>query len=385
MEKFEVSVVMPCLNEEETIGICINKALKALKEHSISGEIVVVDNGSTDGSAKIASSLGSRVVRQSEKGYGNAYLKGFEEAKGKFIVMGDADDSYDFLDIPRFVEPLRQGYDMVMGSRLKGKIMDGAMPWHHRYIGNPILTGMLNVFFRSGISDAHCGMRSISKVALNKLNLQTGGMEFASEMVIKASKANLNIAEIPITLYQDGRSGKPHLRSFRDGWRHLRFMLLHSPTYLFMIPGLALFTPGMLLLIWLLFGTLDIAGHSFSIHTMVFVSLSTLLGFQIMNLGFYTKIYSYAHYGEKDRLIFFLTKHLTLERGIMAAFVLLAVGLIPIVEIVYFSFKYQFPLMDRVKEAIFGMTFTMLGIQAIFSSFFFSIMWIGKSPDTTAE
>ena len=385
MEEIEVSVVMPCLNEEETIGVCINKALKAFQEHSISGEVVVVDNGSTDDSAKIATSLGARVVGQPKKGYGNAYLKGFEEAKGRFIVMGDADDSYDFLDIPRFVEPLRQGYDMVMGTRLKGKIMDGAMPWHHQYIGNPVLTGMLNIFFRSGISDAHCGMRSITKVALKKLNLQTGGMEFASEMVIKASKTRLNIAEIPITLYQDGRSGKPHLRSFKDGWRHLRFMLLHSPTYLFLIPGLALFAPGIFLLVWLLFGTLEIAGHSFSIHTMVFVSLLTLLGFQIMNLGFYTKIYSYAHYGEKDRLILFLTGHLTLERGLMAAVVLLVVGLIPIVGIIYFSFKYQFPLMDRVKEAIFGLTFTVLGIQAIFSSFFFSIMWIGKSPDTNGN
>jgi len=376
MIEIEVSVVMPCLNEAETIGICISKALRALKENSISGEVVVVDNGSTDSSSKIAESLGARVVRQPAKGYGNAYLKGFEEAKGTFIVMGDADDSYDFLDIPRFVEPLRRGYDMVMGSRLKGKIMDGAMPWHHRYIGNPVLTGMLNVFFRSGISDAHCGMRSITKAALKRINLQTGGMEFASEMVIKASKANLNIAEIPITLYQDGRSGKPHLRSFRDGWRHLRFMLLRAPMYLFMIPGLLLFLPGLVLLCWLLLGPLEISRFSLNVHTMIFASLLTLVGFNVINLGLYAKYYSYTHYAEEDRLSRLIVEFMTLERGLIVSIGLLIVGLIPVSYILYYTFERDFPVMDKIKPAIFGLTFVVLGIQGIFSSFFLSMLSI---------
>lgn len=384
MNSIEVSVVMPCLNEEETLGTCIKKALRTFRKYRINGEIIVADNGSSDNSIKIAKTLGARVVHQPEKGYGSALMKGFEEAKGEFLLMGDADDSYNFLDIKKFLEPLKNGADMVMGTRLRGKIIPGAMPWHHRYFGVPLLTRILNLFFRCGISDAHCGMRSITKKAFKKLRLQTTGMEFASEMIIEASKKGLKIEEIPITLYPDGRSGKPHMRSFHDGWRHLRFMLLHSPTYLFLLPGLAFFSVGMIALIWLLFGPINVGSTSLNVHTMFFASLMALVGFQIINLGFYAKIYSYTHYDEKDKLILFLTRFMSLEKGLLIFLVLLIVGLIPIVGIIYFSIKHNFPIMDKLKPAIFGLTFTVIGIQGIFSSFFFSILGIEKNKKKIA-
>lgn len=219
----EVSVVMPCLNEAETIGLCVQKSLQALKQNNLCGEVIVADNGSTDNSANIAQKLGAKVVHQPKRGYGSAYLTGFAAAKGKYIVMGDSDNTYDFSQLSNFLQPLRQGYDLVIGSRLKGQILEGAMPWLHRYIGNPILTGILNLLFQAGVSDAHCGMRAFTREAYDKMQLRTTGMEFASEMVIKAAKAKLNIAEIPITYYS--RKGQSKLRSFRDGWRHLRCMV----------------------------------------------------------------------------------------------------------------------------------------------------------------
>jgi glycosyltransferase involved in cell wall biosynthesis len=233
----EVSVVMPCLNEAETLPICIRKARAALERTGIAGEIVVADNGSTDGSIEIAKSLGARVVHVARRGYGAAYLGGLEEARGRYIVIGDSDDSYDFGDLERFVTPLREGYDAVIGTRLRGTILPGAMPPLHRYLGNPVLTGILNLFFHVGVSDAHCGMRSFTREAFRRLELRTTGMEFASEMIVKMAKARMRIAEVPIVYHPDGRTRSPHLRSFRDGWRHLRFMLLYSPKWLFLIPG----------------------------------------------------------------------------------------------------------------------------------------------------
>jgi glycosyltransferase involved in cell wall biosynthesis len=246
MNEIEVSVVMPCLNEAATVGICVEKALRTLKELGYRGEVIVADNGSTDGSVAIAQKAGAKVVHQSLKGYGNAYKKGFQEAQGKYLVMGDADDSYDFTDLKRFVEPLKQGYDMVMGTRLKGYIKEGAMPFLHRYLGVPALTWMLNLLYGAGISDAHCGMRSFTKEAYEKMHLETTGMELASEIVIKATYANLKIFEIPITLHPDGRPGKPHLKSFSDGWRHARFMLNYKPSVLYSIPGWILLVLGII-------------------------------------------------------------------------------------------------------------------------------------------
>ena len=224
----EISVVMPCLDEEETIGACIEKAWQGIESSGFRGEVVVSDNGSCDASVEIAEKLGARVVHQPVRGYGSAYLKGIREARGQYIIIGDSDDTYDFTEVDRFVMPLQDGYDLAMGSRFEGEILPDAMPWLHQYIGNPVLTGILNLFFRAGVSDAHCGIRAFTRDAFQRMHLQTSGMEFASEMVINAAKADLHIAEVPVTYYP--RLGESKLHSFRDGWRHLRFMLLYSPT-----------------------------------------------------------------------------------------------------------------------------------------------------------
>ncbi|MBA4394677.1 MAG: hypothetical protein C0407_14090, partial [Desulfobacca sp.] len=292
MDKILVSVVMPCLNEEETIGPCIQKAWEGIKCLNLPGEVVVADNGSTDRSVEIAESFGARVVHQPIKGYGSAYQKGIDEAKGEYIVMGDSDLSYDFLEIPRFVTPLLDGFDLVMGTRLKGQISPGAMPWLHRWIGNPILSGFLNLLFRTGISDAHCGMRAFTKKAWERMGLRSRGMEFASEMVIQAGKKKLKITEIPITLYPDGRTGRPHLKSFQDGWRHLRLMLLLSPSALFVIPGLILLLIGLILLIIPSFGIVYFYGIGLDVHTMVLGSLLAIQGFGIFTLGIFSRLYA---------------------------------------------------------------------------------------------
>lgn len=241
-----VSIVMPCLNEHETLPTCLRKAQETLHRLDLDGEVIVADNGSVDGSQDIAKAFGVRVVEELARGYGNACRAGIAQAQGDYIIIGDSDNSYDFADIERFYEKLTDGYDLVMGTRMKGTIEKGAMPWLHRYIGNPFLTGMLNLLYRSGISDAHCGMRAFTKQAFQKMSLQTTGMEFASEMVIKATLLHLKMTEIPITLYRHGRSRAPHLRPLRDGWRHLRFILLYSPSRLFMLPGLFVLGLGVL-------------------------------------------------------------------------------------------------------------------------------------------
>jgi len=244
MNKIEVSVVMPCLNEAATVGICIAKAQETMEALGITGEVIIADNGSSDNSVEIAEKTGAKVVHQPVKGYGSAYMAGFAAAQGKYIVMGDSDDSYDWTDLQRFIQPLREGADMVIGNRVGGTIIKGAMPFLHRYFGVPVLTTMLNVLFGGKIGDAHCGMRSFTREAYDKMHLETTGMEFASEMIIKAKQAGLKIAEIPITLHPDGRPGKPHLKSFTDGWRHVRFMLNYHPGFLYFLPGLILLALG---------------------------------------------------------------------------------------------------------------------------------------------
>ena len=265
----QVSVILPCLNEAETMETCVTKALVTLQSLGLRGEVVVIDNGSTDGSAEIAERSGARVVHETRRGYGSALMRGAEEARAPFIIMADADDSYDLTDLGRFVQGLAAGNDLVMGSRIRGSIEPGAMPWLHRWVGNPILTGLLNLLFGAGVSDAHCGMRAFTKDAYRRMQLQTTGMEFASEMVIKAALGNLRITEFPITLRPDGRSRPPHLRSFRDGWRHLRFMLLFSPTYLFVLPGLLCIALGLVPLIALGGGPRRAFGLNFDVHYMV--------------------------------------------------------------------------------------------------------------------
>ena len=375
----EVSVLMPCLNEEETIGKCIKKAFDSFKRLNIDGEVIVCDNGSRDKSTQIAKSLGARVVYEAKKGYGSAYMRGFEEARGKYIVMGDSDDSYDFSDIERFITPLRGGKDIVMGSRFKGKIMPGAMPWHHRYIGNPFLSWFLNRLFKTGVSDAHCGMRSFTREAYRKMRLCTTGMEFASEMVINAAKAGLDMIEIPITFYPDGRSGKPHIRSFRDGWRHLRFMLMYSPTHLFLIPGASLMLVGLVLSILLLRGPILIGGRGYSFHLSILGSLLTLLGFQIINLGLYAKAYSFMQYFQRgDKFIEDFYRYFRLEWGLVIGFFLFMIGFLMDFFILYSWIKGGFGALLEVSKASFATTLMVMGVQTIFSSFFLSMLDIKK-------
>src|ERR1700761_8487272 len=282
MDSCELSILMPCLNEAETLGQCLAKAQGFLRRTGIRGEVIVADNGSTDGSQTIAASNGARVVAIKERGYGSALIGGIRAARGTYVIMGDSDDSYDFSNLDQFVEKLRAGYEMVMGNRFLGGIMPGAMPPLHRYLGNPVLSTIGRVFFRSPCSDFHCGLRGFRRDAILRLDLQAPGMEFASEMVVKATINKLRFAEVPIKLHPDGRSRPPHLRSWRDGWRHLRFLLLFSPRSLFLYPGFIMFAAGLLAMAWLLPGSRTVGGVTFDIHTLLYAAMLVAIGFQSM-------------------------------------------------------------------------------------------------------
>lgn len=374
----EVSVVMPCLNEQETLGSCIEKAQRTIKEMSIRGEVVVADNGSTDGSISIAKGLGARVIHQPIRGYGAAYQAGINAAFGKYIVMGDSDDTYDFSDLERFIAPLRNGHDMVMGSRFKGEMIPGAMSWSHRYIGNPILSGILRWFFHTSISDAHCGMRSIKREAYHKLNLQTTGMEFASEMVIKAVQNNLRICEVPITYYP--RQGESKLNSFRDAWRHIRFMLLFSPTHLFVVPGFILFLLGMFALLMMLPGPVQIGSRSYGIHVMTLAGFIALLGYQVLNMGLYASAYAlHAGFILKDNFINGLYQLFTLERGIAIGVLFFLFGLVLDVRVAWIWIQSGFGSLNEIRAALLALVFMMLGVQTVFSSFLLSLFAISLS------
>jgi len=379
--EIEISIVMPCLNEEETLGACIQKALKTMKDLSIQGEVVVADNGSTDASVEIAEQLGARVVHQPLRGYGAAYLAGIAAAEGQYIIIGDSDDTYDFTDLERFITPLRNGYDFVIGSRLKGKILPGAMPKLHRYLGNPVLTGILNLLFRAGVSDAHCGMRAFTREAYQQMELQTTGMEFASEMVINATKVNLKIAEVPITYYP--RKGESKLNSFPDGWRHLRFMLMLSPTYLFLIPGFLLLLSGLVGTVALLPGPLQIGERAYDIHVMVLACLLCLLGYQILLLGLSAQTLSRRRgFSKSGSLIQFVHRHFTLERGLILGFVTFAVGFLIDGWIAYSWVKSGFGVLQKVRPALFALLLMVLGTQTVFSAFFLSMLGIPTEKKT---
>lgn len=383
-ENIEVSIVMPCLNEEETLGTCIQKAQNTLEKLGIQGEVVVADNGSTDASAAIAEHLGARVVHQPLRGYGAAYLAGIASAEGQYIVIGDSDDTYDFTDLERFITPLRDGCDFVIGNRLKGEILPGAMPGLHRYLGNPVLTGILNVLFRSGVSDAHCGMRSFTREAYQQMELQTTGMEFASEMVIKAIKTDLKIKEIPITYYP--RKGESKLNSFRDGWRHLRFMLMLSPTYLFLVPGILLFLLGLIGTVALLPGPLQIGSRAYDIHVMVLACLLCLLGYQVLLLGFSAQTLSVTRgFSSSDPLTQSVYRHFTLEKGLLLGCVIFAAGFLIDSWIAYGWVKSGFGELQRVRPALFALLLMILGTQTIFSAFFISILGIPTEKNTGYE
>src|SRR5260370_28379523 len=287
-----ISIVMPCLNEAETLATCIQKAQRAIAKDGLAAEIIVADNGSTDGSQAIAKELGARVVAVARKGYGSALIGGIDAARGRFVVMGDADDSYDFTAIAPLIDKLRDGYELVVGNRFMGGIEPGAMPWSHRWVGNPVLTMISRIFFHTPVGDAHCGLRGFRKDAYEQMRLRATGMEFASEMVIKASLKRMRIAEVPVTLRPDGRSRPPHLRTWRDGWRHLRLMLLFSPRWLFLYPGLVLFAVGILLSLLLLPGPVYAGSLRLDIHTLLVAGFLALLGHQMALFALFTKIFA---------------------------------------------------------------------------------------------
>jgi len=327
MSKINLTILMPCLNEEETLATCINKANKWILENNYSSEILIADNGSTDKSQSIATSLGARVINVKKRGYGNAIFFGALEAKGKFIIMGDADDSYDFSNLNLFIEKLEGGFDLVMGNRFAGGIMDGAMPWKNKFIGNPILSWLGRLFFNSKIRDFHCGLRGFSKKAFLKMDLRTSGMEFASEMVIKANIFNMKIAEVPTILHKDGRSRQPHLRPWRDGWRHLRFMLLFCPRWLFVIPGILTFLLSSLLYSALLIAPLRIGGINLDLHTLFYAEAGVVLGFLALFFGLIIRLFaSREGLMSEHKLYEIICKNPVLEIGSIFGLLAIATG-----------------------------------------------------------
>ena len=377
-DKLEVSVVLPCLNEEATIGACIKSIKNMLKKENIKGEIIISDNGSTDNSVMIAKSLNARVINQPLKGYGAACLKGIHEASGEFIVIGDSDATYDFLETPALLKPLKKGYDFVIGTRFKGKIEKGAMPWAHRYIGNPFLSFIVNRFFKTNLSDVHSGFRAFTKEAFERMNLKTTGMEFASEMVISAVKNRLKIYEVPISYNK--RKGKSKLKSFSDGWRHLRFILMYSPTYLFLVPGLFLFLVGLVGITVLRQGPLSVSGFNIDIHFMLLGSLLTLLGYQILNLGLCARTYAITIGFEKhDNLIDFIAKYISLERGIVIGLAVFLIGFFIILKIFFSWIHGNFSSINEIRNIVFSITILIIGIQTLFSSFFLSMLLVEKN------
>lgn len=367
-EEVEVSVVIPSKDEEETIGVCINKIRKVFESGGVVGEIIVSDS-SKDRTPIIAKKLGAKVVTPDRKGYGYAYTYGFRHVKGKYVIIGDADDTYDFTEMPRLLEPLMKGEaDLVIGSRFKGKIEKGAMPWHHRWIGNPALTWFLNFFFKAGVSDAHSGFRAITKEALERLNLDAEGMEFASEMIIKAVDKGLRVKEVPISYYKR-RNNNSKLSSFQDGWRHLKFMLMYTPNYLFIYPGISLFLFGFLLMIFALLNVY--IGYVPGAHSMIAGSLLIMAGYQALFFGLFAKVYR----GKG------VPRFLTLERGVAAGILLFTAGIAYTSYLVLGWASSNFSSLPPIEIDIIGFTLIVIGIQTFFSSFMLSIIANGKRKE----
>ena len=380
-DELVLSVVIPCLDEADSIEVVVRKARETMRREGIPGEVVVADNGSTDGSPALAEAAGARVVHEPRKGYGSAYLAGFNAARGRYIVMGDADDTYDFAAIGRFVAPLEDGADLVMGNRMKN-IHPGAMPWLHRYVGNPVLTGVLNLFFRTGVSDAHCGMRAFRRDLLPDLDLRTTGMEFASEHVIRFSKLGLDIREIDID-YRP-RTGESKLSSFSDGWRHLRFLFLHSPTWLFLVPGLAMTLAGVLAGLVVVTGV-DVLGRAWDLHALIGGALLAIVGAQVVQIGMCARAYAAYYLGEHDRLFDRLRARLRLEHGLAAGGLLLLAGLVMCAAIVVTWIDRGFGELREEKLATVGLTLVVLGIQTVFGAFFLSVLGLHRRPRPSDE
>jgi glycosyltransferase involved in cell wall biosynthesis len=369
-----VSVVIPCLNESESIERVVRLARETLETSGIAGEVVVADNGSVDGSDALARGAGARVIHESRRGYGSAYLAGFGAARGEYIVMGDADLTYDFTEIPRFLEELDAGADMVIGDRMDN-IHPGAMPWLHRYVGNPILTGLLNLFFRTGVKDAHCGMRALRRDVLDKLDLRATGMEFASEMVIRAAKENLDIRQFPIQYLP--RGGESKLSSFRDGWRHLRFLLVHSPNHLFILPGAIFAVLGLLASLTVLF-SIDVFGRRWQLHTMIAGGGLMIVGTQIVSLGLCAHAYGTYFMGDRDPWFDRMRARFRLEHGLMLGGALMVGGLATGGVIVGKWIDRGFGGLSEERLAVLAATLLIVGLQIFFSSFLLSILGLRR-------
>jgi glycosyltransferase involved in cell wall biosynthesis len=373
-QRASVSVVIPCLNEAGSIERCVRTALEVLEENGYDGEVVVADNGSTDGSARLAERAGAVITHEPRRGYGSAYRAALSVARGDYIVMADADLTYDLRDIPRFVAELDAGGDLVIGDRMDN-IHPGAMPWLHRYVGNPVLTGVLNLFFRTGVKDAHCGMRAVRREALSALDLRTTGMEFASEMVIRAAKSGLDIRQFPIEYHP--RDGESKLSSFRDGWRHLRFLLVHSPTHLFVIPGIALTTVGSLVMLTVLL-QLDIFGRVWQLHTSIAGALLIIVGVQIISLGLCAHAYGMYFMGDTDPWFDRMRARFRLEHGLLLGGAILLAGVVLAVAIVATWIDRGFGQLGEERLAVAAATLMIVGIQIFFSSFLLSILGLRR-------
>jgi glycosyltransferase involved in cell wall biosynthesis len=378
----ELSVVLPCLNESSTLGICIQQVRDTFRKHNISGEIIVADNGSTDGSLGIARNMGVTTVLIQEKGYGSALMGGIAAARGKFILMGDSDCSYDFTEIPVFLEKLRSGHELVMGNRFAGGIQAGAMRPLHRYLGNPVLSGVGRFFFHAPARDFHCGLRAFTKTAYEQLGLRTTGMEFATEMVVKASLFKLSMCEVPTTLAPDGRGGRSHLRTWHDGWRHLRFLLLYSPRWLFFYPGLAVLFAGSAAAVWLLPGPRKVGRIFFDIHSLLYAMLAILAGFQAVLFAVFTKIFGITEglLPDDPRLtrafrVFNLEKGLLLGAGLLLAGMIAAGYSLFLWNHAGYGPMNPVVLVRLVAAVIVSVT---LGVEIIFASFFLSILGLAR-------
>jgi glycosyltransferase involved in cell wall biosynthesis len=368
----QISVVIPCLNEEEAVGRVVEQALDGIRRSGRPGEVIVVDNASTERSAEVAAAHGARVVSEQRRGYGSAYLAGLAEARGEYVVMGDADETYPLQELAPFVDKLEQGDDLVIGSRFEGTIHGDAMPFLNRFVGNPILTGMLNLLFGVKVSDAHCGMRAVRSDALAKLELHSTGMEFASEMVFKAYRRGLAVSEIPIDYYP--RVGESKLNRFGDAWRHVRFMLLYSPSWLYLVPGAALLLLGVIGMLLLATGPVDVFGRTWQIHTMLgFVAL-TLIGAQVIQLGVFARTYARVRIGEHDPWLERLGSRLRLEHGLLAGGVLVLLALAGLLAVATEWALDGFGTLGRVYETALLATALGLGIQIVFASFFLALL-----------